>query len=147
MVWNEDIKKEYKEDRKQQNLAKMKSYNVKQLYEWELVAICCHVLLFERMESTKFLYPAYHSNQYYLVWGFIDLYWFPLFYLAARGLCLPHIMWKRTDSGISEFKLIKLLYTYKMLIMLGLSVRCNLGIFPHHIELNLENPFTFQRIS
>jgi len=32
MVRNEDIKKEYKNDRKQQNLAKMKSYNVKQLY-------------------------------------------------------------------------------------------------------------------
>ena len=32
MVRNEDIKKEYKKGRKQQNLAKMKSYNVKQLY-------------------------------------------------------------------------------------------------------------------
>jgi len=41
MVRNEDIKKEYKKDRKQQNLAKMKSYNVKQLYGWELAGICC----------------------------------------------------------------------------------------------------------
>jgi len=32
MARNEDIKKEYKKDRKQQNLAKMKSYNVNQLY-------------------------------------------------------------------------------------------------------------------
>jgi hypothetical protein len=32
MARNEDIKKEYKKDRKQQNMAKMKSYNVKQLY-------------------------------------------------------------------------------------------------------------------
>jgi len=104
-------------------------------------------LLFERMESIKFLYLVYLSNHYYLVWGFIELHQFPLFYLATRGPCLPHIMWKRTDSGISELKLIKILYIYKILLMLGLSVWFNLGIFPHHTEFNLENPFTFQPIS
>jgi hypothetical protein len=37
-------------------MAKMKSYNVKQLYGWELVGIYCPTLFFERMESIRFLY-------------------------------------------------------------------------------------------